>query len=136
MRVKRVFLLSTLAIGVLVFLSSCDLFNYLLANGKIAVTVRVSTSHPGATDSRSYVDVSINDSSGTTYRCYYSGTSGTYAIYHVPEFDKLQDGYYTITATFNWPVTSPLPGFSWSTTSTTVDLPDNGSESTTTTLTF
>ena len=111
---------------------------YLLSPGTINVTVLVPLTQAGATSSTSYVDVSLDDSSGTTQRGYYAGTSGNYAVYGIPEFDKVQNGSYTISASFSWWTTSiiGLPITSTISTSTDVNVPDKGSEDVSVTITF
>ena len=74
--------------------------------------------------SSSYVVVSLSNDAGTT-NGYYSGISrGGYAVYDVPEFKKLRDGSYTITADYWGKLSVGFQGYGE--ISTSVDLPSNG----------
>ena len=135
MRVRKLLLLTLLAVGAAFFLSGCDLLSALLANDTITVTVNVLLSdHAGPTDPASYVVVSLSNDAGTS-NGYYSGiSSGGYAVYNVPEFTKLRDGSYTITADYWGKLSFGFQGYGE--ISTSVDLPYNGSSNASVSLTF
>ena len=135
MRVRKLLLLTLLAVGTAFFLSGCDLLSALLANDTITVTVNVLLSdHAAPTDPASYVVVSLSNDAGTS-NGYYSGiSSGGYAVYNVPEFTKLRDGSYTITADYWGKLSFGFQGYGE--ISTSVDLPYNGSSNASVSLTF
>jgi hypothetical protein len=133
--VRKLVPLILLACGAEFLLSSCDLLSALLANDTITVSVNVLLSdHASPTDPASYVVVTLSNDAGTQ-TAYYSGiSSGGYAVYNVPEFTKLRDGSYTITADYWGKVSIGFQGAGE--VSTTVDLPSNGSSSASANLTF
>ncbi|MGO9410129.1 MAG: hypothetical protein ACLQCB_05175 [Spirochaetia bacterium] len=134
LRVKKLLPLTLLAFCAAFLLSGCDLAA-LLANDTITVTAYVLQSdHTATTDPASYVIVTLNGDSAETQTGYYSGINGLYAVYFIPEFKKLKDGSYTITADY-WG--KAIVGFlGYAEVSTSIDLPSNGSSDALVSLTF
>jgi len=134
LRVKKLLPLTLLAFCAAFLLSGCDLAA-LLANDTITVTAYVLQSdHTATTDPASYVIVTLSGDSAGTQTGYYSGISGGYAVYIIPEFKKLKDGSYTITADYWGKLSLGFKGYAE--VSTSIDLPSNGSSDASVSLTF
>jgi hypothetical protein len=94
----------------------------------------LQSDHTATTDPASYVIVTLNGDSAEAQTGYYSGISGLYAVYSIPEFKKLKDGSYTIAADYWGKFGGGFLGYAE--VSTGIDLPSNGSSDASVSLTF